>query len=327
MNFFFKRTLIPFGVLCIFPFLLRGTYGTQEVDRDDFFRRMEARAMSLSEKMAGISGTEPIRLITPKKESSIPSLPEKQAPQQYYNALPGPPEPKQDTRPSPFSERTVPPSVVYQEPDATYYEIKPTTEELKGAFFLRPFLALQAPAEVNTLVEVSGDNYDFPLDGKVGSAVGVGLGRRLGNVEILLKLGYHNSNLTGDEKLDGVNLSLDGETEILDFSLNAGIAIPINDKLSLGASLGFGYAQRSDSSEVKIVVPPDTASGFPGYSDENLIYASSSIFSYNLGFSLDYKYSEVMSAYLGYRLVGVSENDPYEQMTLHLFELGLGANF
>ena len=322
MNFFLKRTLIPFGVLCIFPILLWGTYGTQEVDRDDFFRRMEARAMSLSEKMAGISGTEPIRLITPKKESSILSLPEKQAPQQYYNALPGPPEPKQETPPELVSERTVPPSVVYQEPDATYYEIKPTTEELKGAFFLRPFLALQAPTEVNTLVEVSpGVNYDFPLDGKVGSAVGVGLGRRLGNVEILLKIGYHYSVLEGFENLDGNDASGKGESEVLDLSLNAGFSLPLSESLSLGCSLGFGYASRSDTLE--LVIPfPLPLSPFQKFTTE-----TSSVFSYNLGFSLDYKYSEVMSAHLGYRLMGVSENEPYEQMTLHLFELGLGANF
>lgn len=283
--------------------------------------------MSLSEKMAGISGTEPIRLITPKKESSIPSLPEKQAPQQYYNALPGPPEPEQETIPGPSSDRVVAPSVVYKEPEASYYEIKPTTEELKGAFFLRPFLALQAPVELNTLVEVSGVNYEFPLDGKVGSAVGVSVGRRLANVEILFKLGYHSANFSGDNKLEGVDISLDGESELLDLSLNAGIALPINDKLSLGAFLGFGYAERSDSSDAKIVVPADPDTGFLGFTQENLIYASSSIFSYNLGFSLDYKYSEVMSAYIGYRLMGVSENDPYEQITLHLFELGLGANF
>ena len=205
MNFF-KRIQGLCVILCFLSLLLLRSYGSDEVDRDEFFKRMEARAMSLSKKMAGFSGTEPIQLITPKKESSTPSLPERQAPQQYYNALPGPPEPKQEAIPESAGDRTVPPSVVYQEPEAAYYEIKPTTEELKGAFFLRPFLALQAPTELKTLVE-AGNQYNFPLDAKVGSAVGIGLGRRLGNVEILLKLGYHYTELEGFEKLDGNDAS------------------------------------------------------------------------------------------------------------------------
>ena len=318
MNFF-KRIQGLCVILCFLSLLLLRSYGSDEVDRDEFFKRMEARAMSLSKKMAGFSGTEPIQLITPKKESSTPSLPERQAPQQYYNALPGPPEPKQEAIPESAGDRTVPPSVVYQEPEAAYYEIKPTTEELKGAFFLRPFLALQAPTELKTLVE-AGNQYNFPLDAKVGSAVGIGLGRRLGNVEILLKLGYHYTELEGFEKLDDNDASGKGESEVLDLSLNAGFSLPLSESLSLGCSLGFGYASRSET--LKLVIP------FPGVPPfEKFTTASSSVFSYNLGLFLDYKYSEVMSASLGYRLMGVSENDPYEQMTLHLFELGLGANF
>ena len=319
MNFF-KRIQGLCVILCFLSLLLLRSYGSDEVDRDEFFKRMEARAMSLSKKMAGFSGTEPIQLITPKKESSTPSLPERQAPQQYYNALPGPPEPKQEAIPESAGDRTVPPSVVYQEPEAAYYEIKPTTEELKGAFFLRPFLALQAPTELKTLVE-AGNQYNFPLDAKVGSAVGIGLGRRLGNVEILLKLGYHYTELEGFEKLDGNDASGQGESEVLDLSLNAGFSLPLSESLSLGCSLGFGYASRSDTLE--LVIP----FVFPLTPFEKYTTESSSVFSYNLGLSLDYKYSEVMSASLGYRLMGVSENDPYEQMTLHLFEVGLGANF
>ena len=280
--------------------------------------------MSLSKKMAGFSGTEPIQLITPKKESSTPSLPERQAPQQYYNALPGPPEPKQETIPEPAGNRTVPPSAVYQEPEAAYYEIKPTAEELKGAFFLRPFVAVQSPFEFNGLLPIFNtvDSHNFSLDSKVGSAVGIGLGRRLGNVEILLKLGYHNNQFSGnDEVAHDFMVSdafVEGETELLDLSLNAGLVIPVSEMLSFGLSFGFGYASRMDSAELEI------PSLFPS---AHLANISSSVFSYNLGLSLDYKYSEVMSASLGYRLMGVSENDPYEQMTLHLFEVGLGANF
>ena len=62
-------------------------------------------------------------------------------------------------------------------------------------------------------------------------------------------------------------------------------------------------------------------------SPHNYKISTDSSLTFDLGLGLDYKFSEVMSAYLGYRLMGVSDNGPFDRMTLHLFELGLGANF
>ena len=308
MNALSHRISISFGFFCVLPTLLLGTFGTQEVDRDEFFRRMEARAMSLSEKMAGLSGTEPIKLITPKKESSVPTLPERQAPQQYYNALPGPPEPEPEaeTELDIESNQTVPPSVVYEEPEASYYEIKPTSEELKGAFHLRPFVALQAP--VKTVYSEFGK---YSLTGKAGFSVGFVGSRRIGNWTGNLRFGYLTSEYSGEV----FNQPSSGELELLSLSAQLGHSLAISDNLSLESSLGIGYGSRTN--EVSIIIL--------GQSD---YYSSSdSSATFDLGLGLEYKYSETFSAFLGYRLMGVSDNGPYDRMTLHLFELGLGANF
>ena len=305
MNFSFNPILSLLALLGVSPIWLWGTYGTQEVDRDEFFRRMEARAMSLSQKMAGISGTEPIQLITPKKESSVPMLPERQAPQQYYNALPGPPEPPLEDSSVLDSNQTVPLSVVYEEPEASYYGIKPTTEELKGAFILRPFVGLLAPSKT-IYSHPSGQDS---LTGKAGFSIGAIAARRFGNWSGGLRFGYLVSEYSGSV----FGLEANGEMEFLSLGAEIGYGLPLNDKLSLESSFGVGYGSRTNDLDISFL--------------SNYSNSSESSVTFDLGFGLDYKYSETLSAYLGYRLFGVSDNGPYDRITLHLFELGLGANF
>ena len=40
-------------------------------DRDEYFRRMELRALELSRKMAELAGTEPIEMIEPRSEETV----------------------------------------------------------------------------------------------------------------------------------------------------------------------------------------------------------------------------------------------------------------
>jgi len=307
MNFSIIRTLSFLGLLGVSPVWLWETYGAQEVDRDEFFRRMEARAMSLSQKMAGISGTEPIQLITPKKESSIPMLPERQAPQQYYNALPGPPEPPPENASVYDSNQTVSPSVVYEEPEPSYYEIKPTTEELKGAFQLIPFVALVAPSKSKYLY----NKKQVSFTENAGFSLGVIGSRRIGNWKADLRFGYLRNEYSGT--LISPNDAV-GEMELFSLSAQIGYAFPVTDTLSLSSTFGLGYGSRSNDFSFTPIKPI-----FIRYADSSMTL--------DLGLGLDYKYSELMSAYLGYRLMGVSDNGPFDRMTLHLFELGLGANF
>ena len=70
-----------------------------------------------------------------------------------------------------------------------------------------------------------------------------------------------------------------------------------------------------------------TALGFGAFLPPAAYSESDSVFIYDLRVFLDYDFSEVLSMYLGYRLMGVPDNGPFDQVTLHLFEAGIGANF
>ena len=65
---------------------------------------------------------------------------------------------------------------------------------------------------------------------------------------------------------------------------------------------------------------------------KSLDVLSDSGFSYELSLLLDYSFSETLSAFLGYRLAGIPENNgsqvvQFDSVNAHLFELGLGLNF
>ena len=104
------------------------------MDRDEYFRRMEVRALELSKRMAELTGTEPVQIIQPSTEpvyqldaqkaevapSPVPSV------QQSYDSLPGP----EITKPAKTE------SVKYEDKiDAPPLILQQTTEELKGSYF------------------------------------------------------------------------------------------------------------------------------------------------------------------------------------------------
>ena len=76
MNFVRHQLNVFLGAVSLFIGVNWSALFAQEVDRDEFFKRMEARAMSLSKKMADMSGTEPIQLIKPREKQEQMILPE-----------------------------------------------------------------------------------------------------------------------------------------------------------------------------------------------------------------------------------------------------------
>jgi len=318
-----------FAFFLVVVFLILGVNWSalvaQDVDRDEFFKRMEARAMSLSKKMADMSGTEPIQLIKPREKREQMILPERQAPQEYYNALPGPPP--QSIEPVADGSEAVPPSVVYEDPKGdSFSEIKPTIEELKGRYFFRPSMALQAPTEYDARIPLMGNlvHYSDQLDANLGYALGLRAGQRLGNLEVSLGFGYHHQEYSNpDFGATSFFIGSEGECELLSLALGLGYSVPVTEAWSLGFGLDLGTAWRRDSLEMDLSSLFRLPSG-------NIVSHSSetdSEFIYNLRVFLDYDFSEVLSMYLGYRLMGVPDNGSFDQVTLHLFEAGIGANF
>ena len=63
-----------------------------EQRRETYYQNLEARARSLSQKLAEISGTEPIPFHSPKRSvlSTMETNPPNASPQTAYDSLPGP---------------------------------------------------------------------------------------------------------------------------------------------------------------------------------------------------------------------------------------------
>ena len=320
------------NIFLIYPLLFGFAFSLSHaqrgnVDRDEYFRRMELRAIELSKKMAELTGTEPVQVIQPRPTQSTPlyrdnispapenksiyqesesSTPDdvEASPQASFDALPGPFQPKDDKSESNSSHQFV------DEVSDISIVVQPTTEELKGGSFLRPFFIIQAPFDSKLK---AGDTFK----GDVGSGVGVVVGRRIENWTMSARFGYTHQEFSSSDFL-GFGLHADGDVESLSFTGNLGIAIPLNHKLSFEASFGLGYSSVSHSLNIPSI--------------NSLDLLSDSGFCYELSLLLDYSFSERLSLFLGYRLAGIPENDGsalvgFDSVNSHLFELGMGMNF
>ena len=305
--------LLLFKLSYISAFAQSGT-----ADRDEYFRRMELRAIELSRKMAELTGSEPVNIIKPRAQESIDLRPADDnaifsagnsakssfgnSVQDSYDALPGPEENNQSTPVKQYEDKVGEGRLFSQS----------TTEELKGSYYLRPSFVFQAPFDS----VVKGVDYSLP--GKPGQGIGVVVGRRIENWTLSARFGHTHQEFSNSEILPGTGISVAGDVETMSLTANVGVTVPLNQKLSFEASFGLGYTSVSHSHNMVIVT-------------SNLDVLSDSGFSYELSLLLDYSFSERLSAFLGYRLAGIPENNgsniAFDSVNAHLFELGLGMNF
>ena len=306
---------IPFlvsitGFLSLGCFFAHAQEAANEVlDRDEYFRRLEQRALSLSQKFADISGTEPVRLITPRKAKTYtpPQTPISYSPQSYYDALPGP-QPEYEKPPLSIEQNNTSPST-QQFVDDQVIEFQPTMEDKRGEYFLRPFIGLQVPRKqkLNTPVGIN------ELDSYAGYSLGLHAGKRIENFTAGLRLGYFYNEMA---KRNGI-FRIDAENELLALTGTAGFSASMSEKLSFDFGLGLGFGNRLNVSTIKVgILPTSPLSSF-----------EKTVFTYEFSLLLDYAYSENLSAFAGYRLVGASDNGHFDRMVSHLFEVGVGANF
>ena len=282
------------------------------LDRDEYFRRLEERALSLSKKFADISGTEPVRLITPRKAktyTSPPQAPITYSPQSFYDALPGP-QPEYEKPPLSIEQNNTTPSV-QQFVDDQVIEFQPTMEDKRGEYFLRPFIALQVPRDqkFNSVLSIK------ELDSYLGYSLGLHAGKRIENFTAGLRLSYFYNEMA---KRDGT-IRIDAENELLAISGTAGFSASISEKLSFDFSVGLGFGNRLNLSILNVDILSGSVSSSSSF--------EKTVFSYEFSLLLDYAYSENLSAFGGYRLVGASDNGSFDRMVSHLFEVGVGANF
>ena len=298
-----------------------------EQRRETYYQDLEARARSLSQKLAEISGTEPIPFHSPKRSvlSTMESNPPNASPQTAYDSLPGPivepastPAPQSETlyradgtpvilQAAPTTSPAIasPPSSVQKK-----RAIRRNMEKERGAYFIQPFIGVAVPPSTLTF---NGPTNDASIETEIGNAVGLSFGRRWDNLEGEVHLGYINAAY-GDISLPTSILPdpADGQLEVFQIGARVGYGIPFGEKGWFRVAGGFGFASRRDVINIL-------------NSDSYL--SSETAFTYDLLLGLGYEVGMGLDAFLAYRLLGVSENGNFDSVAMHLFQVGLGANF
>ena len=148
----------------------------------------------------------------------------------------------------------------------------------------------------------------------MGHSIGLSFGRRWDNLEGELHFGYANCRFSNLVSSRGpTTFKSDGQLDFFQIGTRIGYAIPFGDKGWFRTAGGFGLANRRDAINIDAT---------------NQSYINSeTAFTYDLLLSLGYEVGMGLDAFLAYRLLGVSENGNFDSVAMHLFQVGLGANF
>ena len=318
--------LIVFGV-CLFS--TPDLFGKSASDkrREAYYENLEARARSLSQKLAEISGTEPIPFQRPQASvlSTMESSPQGSNPQTAFDSLPGPVVEQKKIEPVGENEtlyRADGTPVILQNAPTTSPAIASTTspkkrairrnmEKERGSYFVHPFIGISVPPEN---ISYSGQGFlaDSSILMDVGHVIGLSFGRRWDNLEGELHFGYVKSSFT--ELTTRIrNYNAEGQMEVFQIGARVGYGIPLGENGWFRTAGGFGLSNRRDVINIDF---------------SNISFVSSeTAFTYDLLLGLGYEVGMGLDAFLAYRLLGVSENGDFDSVSMHLFQLGLGANF
>ena len=294
--------------------------------RETYYQNLEARARSLSQKLAEISGTEPIPFERTQGSvlSSMEKNPQSSTPQSAYDSLPGPV--MEQKAPKPVSETetlyradgtpvvlqaapTTSPAIASASVSAPKKRaIRRNMEKERGSYFIQPFFGVAVPPSNQSFTAPSGE---ATIETKIGHSLGLSFGRRWDNLEGELHFGYLTSDY-GDMTIPGVLLPADGQLEVFQIGTRLGYGVPFSERGWFRVAGGFGFASRRD-----VINIPSVQS----------FVSSETTFTYDLLLGLGYEVGMGLDAFLAYRLLGVSENGDFDSVAMHLFQVGLGANF
>jgi len=298
---------------------------TSDQRRETYYQNLEARARSLSQKLAEISGTEPIPFERPQGSvlSSMEEKPQFSTPQTAYDSLPGPVI--EQKAPQSISESETlyradgTPVILQAAPTtspaiASSSDAKPkkrairrNMEKERGSYFIQPFIGVAVPPSNQSF---KGTGSVATIETEIGHSLGLSFGRRWDNLEGELHFGYLTSDY-GDTTFLGVSLPADGQLEVFQIGTRLGYGIPFAEKGWFRVAGGFGFASRRD-----VINLPSQS-----------FVSSETAFTYDLLLGLGYEVGMGLDAFLAYRLLGVSENGDFDSVAMHLFQVGLGANF
>lgn len=189
-----------------------------------------------------------------------------------------------------------------------------TMENQIGRYYIQPFIGMSVPPHHINYYRM-GDPMKIKTE--IGHAVGIKVGRRWQNFIAELHYGYINTEF---KKLVSPSLILgtmnaSGQSELFNIGSRIGYGLPFGDGGWFQIASGVGFASRED------VLNQDKLLSFG--SD----ISSESLFTYDFLFSLGYEVKKDLDVFVAYRVLAMIGKGNFEDATMHLLELGLGANF
>ena len=317
-----------FFILCLGgqPFSLFSQTAGTYASRDAFYDSLEARARALSQRLAEISGTEPIPFERPAP--TILSTIKPTTPQGAFDALPGPAVPVQPVAPKPAEEtlyRADGTPVVVEKPSPPSAPPKKKREPRKsmqrerGQYFIQPYVGLgflTSDATFSRTYQTFTGNsqvQNMDVETELGHSVGLALGRRWENIEGEVHFSYATTDYKSVTLLGNTTYDASGDFDLFQLGARVGYGLPLGETGWMRMAGGFGLGKRQDFLFID---------GNP-----QAYQKSGTCFTYDLLFSLGYEMAMGLDGFVAYRLLGSSDNGGFGKVAMHLFELGLGSNF
>ena len=190
-------------------------------------------------------------------------------------------------------------------------------EDELGQFFVQPFIGLSI---IPGSLKISNLQYYPKVDHELGHSVGLVLWATLGKFDGRASFRSFLNDFSGiKESLIGSVSSLmevDGTTEATNIGARLGYGIPYGESGWFKSSLGFGFSQRRTSFNSK-----------SNWFSDTYVSESESVFMYDLLLAVAYELGIGWDAVLSYRFMNMDEYESFDDLSVHLFELGLGKNF
>lgn len=187
-------------------------------------------------------------------------------------------------------------------------------EDELGRFYIQPFIGLSL---ISGQMNLAGDALPA-VDHDLGYGLGVNYGRRWGNLYGEIHLSHYENDFSGVYAGSSVIVDVDGSTYITNLGARLGYNFFLGQKSWIKAATGFGFAERRTIYETKITAgsPISISKG-----------ESSSVFSYDFLLAMAYEFSTGWDASITYRFLNVNEYNIYDDISTHLFEVGVARNF
>ena len=187
-------------------------------------------------------------------------------------------------------------------------------EEQIGRYFIQPFIGMSVPPHQ---ISFKGLAHSAEIKTEIGHAVGINLGRRWKNFDAEVHYGYINTEFK--KTIFPFPYSspkhTSGQSELFNGGARLGYGLPFGDGGWFRFATGIGFANRKD------VLNLDQLGEISTY------YGTETIFTYDFLFSLGYEIKKDLDVFVAYRVLAMNGKGDFDEATMHLLELGLGANF